>query len=335
MLLRLTLCIGLLACATVLLPTVRQTTGTPPDTAEIMHFVVVAPTRDAQGDTVKKATESLAQQYWLDVEYLNFSTVTEQRQMLRLLPETDVDGVLLWPVSNNDADYQEELSALKDAEIPTVIIERDIGREQRSSFIASGVSSARLVLEQSLSGLPAGGSVMIGTLSGNGQNQTAELVIFKRCDSAQVAPGEIMDKTLRQLVQEPPQNYQPVQRICLEGKNAQSLLLKYNLINLFSGVDAPALFFSMDSVLTDTAISATKSAALSGSSHMKLLCFGTEEQHKDSLDEGVLDGLMTSRPEMSAWIGLRYLRDLARGFWVPASMDSGIDFLTPGQQEGA
>ena len=46
------------------------------------------------------------------------------------------------------------------------------------------------------------------------------------------------------------------------------------------------------------------------------------------MESGILDGLVTSRPDVSITIGIRYLRDICRDFWVPETMDSGIDFLT-------
>lgn len=173
--------------------------------------------------------------------------------------------------------------------------------------------------------------MMVGNLTGNGQNQTAELIRFSRRQTGQVAPEEVLDKKLRQLVLTPPEGYQAVDRLCLEGREAQSLNLKYTLINLISAPDAPALFFSLDNNLTGTVISAKKSAALVSGGDLKLLCFGTLSQYQDSLERDVLDGLMTSRPEVSINVGLRYLRDLARGFWVPAAMDSGIDLWTSDQ----
>lgn len=323
--------IMLLVCCAALLPSIlRMQPGIEAPPGE-MHFVIIAPTQNSQESEARKTAEAFAAQYHVDVEFHAFSTVSEQKQMLRVLPDIQVDGVMLWPVSSDDLDYQDELSALNEAGIPVVVVERDVGQEFRQSFVASGTSSALLVLEQNLKSLGPEDTLMIGSLSSNGQNQTAELILFGRGQAGQVAPEEVIDKKLRQLVLTPPEGYLAVDRLCLEGREVQSLNLKYTLINLISAPDAPALFFSLDNTLTGTVISAKKSAALVSGGDLKLLCFGTLSQYQDNLGRGVLDGLMTSRPEVSVQVGLRYLRDLARGFWVPAAMDSGIDFWTSDQ----
>ena len=324
------LCILLAMCGASLLPAVLRM---PPEhetpSPGEMHFVVIVPTQNSQESESRKTAEAFAAQYRADVEFYAFSTVAEQKQMLRVLPDIQVDGVLLWPVSSDDLDYQDELSALREAGIPVVVVERDVGQEYRQSFIASGSSSVLLVLEQSLKHLQPEDTLIVGTLTGNGQNQTAELIRFCRRQTGQVAPEEVIDKKLRQLVLTPPDGYFAVERLCMEGRGTQSLNLKYTLINLMSAPDAPELFFSLDNTLTGTVISAKRSAALG--SDLKLLGFGTLPQYQDSLELGTLDGLMTSRPEVSINVGLRYLRDLARGFWVPAAMDSGIDLCTSDQ----
>lgn len=293
-----------------------------------MHFVLVVPSQDSEESDVREAVELLADRYRLDIEFHAYSTVAEQKQMLRVLPETDVDGVLLWPISVSDEDYQEELMALQTAGIPVVVMERDIGQGMRNSFISSGTSSDLVVLNQSLKPLGHDHSIMVGNLSGNGSSQIVELLTFKRVPQREVEVERLIDKKLRQLVETPPDGYQAVGYIRLEGKSAQSLNLKYALINLFSEEDAPDLFFSLNNTLSATAISAKKSSVLSNKKMVRLLCYGEVSQYQENLDSGVLNGLVTPRPGISASIGLRYLRDICRDFWVPETMDSGIDFLT-------
>lgn len=297
-------------------------------TAQALHLAVVAPAQENEDGVAAGTAEALAAEYRVDVEFHTFSTVTEQKQMLRLLPDTGVDGVLLWPISGSDEDYEAELQPLWDANVPVVVVERDVGQDLRRSFVASGTSSALVVLEQEIKSLGSMDTLMVGNLSGSGSNQMAEFLRFSRTDSGMLDINTIADKKLRQLALTPPEGYYPVERISLEGKNAQSLNLKYGLINLFAAKDAPTLFFSFDNTLSEAAISAKKSVILEGQAKVRLVCYGTLTQCQDSLDSGVLEGLVTSRPEVSVSIGLRYLRDLCRGFWVPATMDSGIDFWT-------
>ena len=54
--------------------------------------------------------KDIAEQYGLRVEIMTQATVDGQREMLSIVPMTDVDAVLLWAVSNLDEDYQQELA---------------------------------------------------------------------------------------------------------------------------------------------------------------------------------------------------------------------------------
>ena len=317
------LCIGAL-----LLQVLQQSGSGGKEEAGEMHFVLIVPSQDSEEGNVRESAERLADQYQLDIEFHAFSTVAEQKQMLRVLPETNVDGVLLWPISVSDDDYREELTALRNAGIPIVVMERDVAQGLRNSFVGSGTSSDLVVLNQSLKSLRDDDSVVVGNLSGSGSSQIVELLFFRKVPSREVEEDLLIDKKLRQMAETPPDGYQAVDYMRLEGKSAQSLNLKYALINLFSDEDAPELFFSLDNTLSATAISAKKSSILTNRISSQLLCYGEVSQYQESLDSGILNSLVTSRPGVSASIGIRYLRDICRDFWIPETMDSGIDFLT-------
>lgn len=295
-----------------------------------MHFVLIVPAQESEESEVRNTATAMAEEYRLDIEFHAFSTVAEQKQLLRLLAETDVDGVLLWPISVNDTDYAEELLALQEAEIPVVVVDRDVDQELRNSFIGSGASSDLVVLNQSLKTLDRGDSFMVGNQSGSGSSQVVELLLFEQATERDVDPGTLRDKKLRQMILNPPEGYQAVDYIQMTGKSAQSLSLKYTLINLFSTDDAPGLFFSLDDTLSATAISAKKSVSVAWRTELQLLCYGDVARYEAELNSGDLNGLVTSRPAVSVSIGIRYLRDICRDFWVPETMDSGIAFWTSG-----
>lgn len=292
------------------------------------HFAVLVPQSDSANSNVEEVVEQMAREYRLDLELHAFSAVAEQKQMLRLLAKTDVDGVVLWPISASDADYSAEIQALRGADIPVVVMERDVARGARNSFVGSGTTSDLLVLEQSLQALDNPNRFVVGNQSGSGSSQVVEMLVFQRNRFSSDAGGQTQDNKLRQLAANPPEGYQAVDYLRLEGEETRSLTVKYTLVALFSGDDAPGLFFSLDEALSDTAISAKQSDPLSAARDVMLLCYGERTEHTEYLDNGILDGLVTSRPGVSAYIAIRYLRDLCRDFWVPAAMDSGIDLLT-------
>ena len=293
------------------------------------HFAILMPVQTSDAGSVHTAIEQLAEEYSLALEVHEFATVADQKQMLRLLPSTEVDGVLLWPISIDDTDYEEELMNLKLEEVPVVIVERDVAQKQRDSFVGSGTTSDLMVLEQSLKGLEDRDCFVVANQSGSGNGQMVEWVIFRKAEWADSVLNTLpQDQKLRQLAQDPPEGYLAVEQIRLEGDGARSLQLKYALTTLFSEEKDLKLFFSLDESLSTTAISAKKGLSAFKQANLQLLCYGEKAKQQENLESGILDGLVTSRPDISITVGIRYLRDICRDFWVPKTMDSGIDFLT-------
>ena len=300
-----------------------------------LHFALITPSQEIEESNVFEIAEETAKEFHLDIEFHAFPTVAEQKQMLRVLAETNVDGILLWPISVNDLDYQEELQVLQNTGIPVVVVDRDVAQGMRRSFIGSGTSSDLVVLNQSLKVLKKNSSFLVGNRSGSGNGQVVELLLFEKAEQGQgaVSIERVRDKKLRQMIQTPPEEYQAVDYLRFEGKSAQSLNLKYALISLFTEHDSLEMFFSLDNDLSATAVSVKKSIAYSDhreQNSIRLICYGRYSQYQESLDSGVINGLITSRPDASVSMGIRYLRDICRGFWVPETIDSGIDFLTSG-----
>lgn len=289
-----------------------------------MHFALIVPEQGGQ-EWLRSTVEELEAAYNLRLEVESFPSAAEQKRFLRLLPETEVDGVLLWPISVNQDDYAGEMEALQEVGVPLVVVDRDVRETLRDSFIGSGYKSDLLVLSQSLRSLPGGESFIVGNRSGGNGGQVVELLFFRREDGE--ADFEAQDMKLRQLGENPPEGYRAAEYLRLEGTNA--LQLRQRLRELFSGDRAPDLFFSLDPTLSAAAVSAKRQ--LGADCGVRLLCYG--DQSLSDVEEGLVDGLVTSLPEVSVTIGVRYLRDICRGFWVPGSMDSGITLLTTEELE--
>lgn len=300
------------------------------DGAEIpqtgMHFTLIVPEQSGQ-EWLRSTVEELEASYGLRLELQPFPSAVEQKRFLRLLPETEVDGVLLWPISVNQDDYAREMQALQDAGVPLVVVDRDVRETLRDSFVGSGYKSDLLVLSQSLRSLPDGESFIVGNRSGGNEGQVVELLFFRRETGEDPLSFEVQDMKLRQLGENPPEGYRAADYLRLEGTN--TLQLQRGLRELFSGEQAPALFFSLDPTLSAAAASAKRQMA--GNCGVRLLCYG--DRSLSGLEGGLVDGLVTSLPEVSITIGIRYLRDICRGFWVPDSMDSGITLLTTEELE--
>jgi hypothetical protein len=297
--------------------------------------VAILPALEDGREAAAQAVRDVGTAYGLRIEIQSFSTAADQQKLLHLLPQTDVDGVLLWPVSTDDRDYSGALRACSQADLPVVVIDRDVAAGSRSSFIGSGIASGMLVLEQSLATLPEDDFLTVGNSFSSGSAQAVELVVFSRSDSAGVFQSDqIRDPKLRRVAQKPPTGWHAQRYVCLEGEDARALQLRYNLESLLRAY-SPGLFFSLDRTLTEAAASAKSELGRPESAAVQLLGYGDAGEDRDLLEDSTLDGLLTSKPAISAKIAVRYLRDLCRGFWVPSTMDSGITFLPSESYERA
>lgn len=298
----------------------------PPYDTNKMHFVVMIPQFGMKDDNVWEVLRGMEEAYRLDLECHMFSTAKEQTQMLHLLSKTEVDGVLLWPVSADGNFYKSELEMLNASRIPVVIVDRDVAGGTRNSFIGSGSTSDRMVLTQSLLTLGDSSTFVVGNRFGSGREQVVELTFFEKTDSASFEVDVPQDMKLQQIAALPPTGYQMVDYLRLEDESARALSLKYTLTNIFAGAQAPDLFFSLDSTLSVAAAAAKQSTMLQSTQKpLTLLCYG--DLNQSDLEMDLIDGLVTSRPDISISIGIRYLRDICRGFWVPEMMDSGVTVL--------
>lgn len=320
-------------CCTVLLLLIVQQVMIVRKSADIptasLHFIAITPELDGKNDSFTTTLSELEDTYGLQIELHSFTTVAEQKQMLRIIPNTGIDGVLLWPISADDEDYQEELLACRQRKLPVVIIDRDVSPGLRDSFIGSGITSDLLVLNQKLREMGQNEILAVGDRFGSGSSQVVEILLFSRTAQSGFDAHVVQNMKLQHLALEPPSEYQPYDYLRLEGENARSLQLKYALVNLFSQTNSFGLFFSMDESLSSSVISAKSSMPLSEQEKVHLLCYGDLSDNLEYLKRGMIDGIVASKPAYSAYIGLRYLRDICHGLWIPQTMDSGSDYITP------
>ena len=59
------------------------------------HILVLLPTIEEGREDFRQMADALSDQYDLRIEVMDLATVSAQKQMLSIVPETDVDAVLL------------------------------------------------------------------------------------------------------------------------------------------------------------------------------------------------------------------------------------------------
>ena len=172
------------------------------------HILILLPSLEAQTEEFSAAAQEIADVYDLRIECMGLSTVAAQRQMLSLVPLSDVDAVLLWAVSNMDEDYAAELQACREAGIPVVMIDHDLrDKSLRSSFIGSGMNSELMVINQTLWLTDKDLPILIGAYSHASSGEIYELLLMEKTPNPDLAAEQIWNDRLKAFVETPPNDY--------------------------------------------------------------------------------------------------------------------------------
>ena len=183
--------------------------GEAPPVGDGAHILMLLPSlEDAESADFHAMAQDIAEQYGLRVEIMTQATVDGQREMLSIVPMTDVDAVLLWAVSNLDEDYQQELTGCRAAGIPVAIVEHDFeDKSLRDSFIGSGMNSELMVINQTLWDIREGSPVIIGSYSHAGEGELYELLVMLQEENPDFDPSQIRSERLRVFVENHPNDY--------------------------------------------------------------------------------------------------------------------------------
>lgn len=294
------------------------------------HILMLLPSMEkTESEEFQAAAGKISDQYGLRIEIMSLSSVAAQRQMLSLVPMTDVDGVLLWAVSNIDEDYVQQLTDCHAAEIPVVMIDHDFeDKTLRSSFIGSGMNSELMVINQTLWSMQGSKPVIIGCYSHTGSGELYELLVMRKEENPAFDASQVWSERLKAFVGNHPNDYYADQYIQVRTDASGTASLHMDLIETLRQVDAAGLFFSLNETLTGTMAMAIDSGLLSDRAPDIFIGYGREEGLEKYMDTGIIDELIVSDVLYSSTIGLRYLNDILRGFYVPSTLDSGVKLIT-------
>lgn len=304
------------------------------DTREISshsgaHILMLLPSLEAHVEDFSAEAKEIADKYDLQIEIMSLSTVGAQRQMLSLVPLTDVDAVLLWAVSSIDEDYAAELQDCRDAGIPVVMIDHDFGdKSLRSSFIGSGMSSELMVINQTLWLTEGDQPILIGTYSHASSGDIYELLVMEKTENPDFHAEQIWGERLSAFVGEPPNEYHASRYIQVRAADPGTAALNLELIRTLHDIDATGLVFSLDETLTSALATAVEVGTLEKEHLGIVIGYGSGSEMEHYVEKDIVDELIVSDVLYSSKIGLRYLNDILRGFYVPPTLDSGVKLIT-------
>lgn len=291
------------------------------------HILMLLPGLEAQTEDFRAEAQKTADKYNLQIEVMSLPTVSDQRQMLSLVPQTDVDAVLLWAVSNMDEDYAAELQTCREAGVPVVMIDHDFrDKSLRSSFIGSGMNSELMVINQTLWLTEGNQPILIGAYSYASSDEIYELLIMEKGELSDFDAEQIWNERLRDFVETPPNDY------CASGyiqvRTSEPGALNLALIRTMREIDATSLVFSLDESLTYALAVAVDTGELEKERLGMVIGYGSGNELEHYMEKGSIQELLVSDVLYSSSIGLRYLNDILRGFYVPPTLDSGVKLIT-------
>lgn len=295
------------------------------------HILMLLPnlTEEEQSDYQSMA-QDVADRFGLRVEIMSLSTVSSQKRMLSLVPMTDVDAVLFWAVSNIDSDYVQELNACKNAGIPVVLIDHDFeNKSLRNSFVGSGINSELMVINQlTLWSVDDDASLVIGSYSHTSSGELYELLFLSQRENSAFDSRQIRSERLKAFVENHPNGYYADRYVQVRADTSGTGALNVQLVSTLLQEEAPGLFFSLSEPLTNALAMAIDSGPLAENAPSIFVGYGREPTLAQYIDTGIIDELVVSDVLYSSKIGLRYLNDLVRGFYIPLTLDSGVELIT-------
>lgn len=293
------------------------------------HILMLLPSLEAQTEQFSEAAQKIADAYDLRIECMSLSTVASQRQMLSLVPLSDIDAVLLWAVSSVDEDYAAELRACRESGIPVVLIGHDLpDKSLRSSFIGSGMNSELMVISQTLWLTDKDLPILIGTYSHAGSGEIYELLIMEKTPNPDFDATQIWGDRLKAFVDTPPNDYHAGRYFQVSATSQGTAALNLELIRTLRDMEPLGLVFSLDETLTLSLAVDIEVGELEKEHLGIVIGYGSGSKLERHVDSGVIDELIVSDVLYSSVIGLRYLHDILRGLWVPSTLDSGVQLIT-------
>lgn len=291
------------------------------------HLLVLTPNVEDQLKECQAEMAPIIEKYDLQVEFMPLSTIADQKQMLSLVPISDIDGVLFWPISISSHDYSTELTACQGASIPIVLIDHDFDdKTLRNSFLGSGFNSELMILNQTLMEEDHNLPIIIGGYSSASDGEMYELLIFQKDISSPFDVSQIQSDRLRSFVNSPPNHYYASDYIRVTSPSNDITALN---ATLYQSLQNPAgLTFSLDETLTTALAIGLENGALQKSTLGTFIGYKRDITAGKLPEQSVVDKLLISDVPRSAMIGLRYLNDILRDFWVPSTFDSGVKLIT-------
>jgi len=287
-------------------------------------IAVVPGAEDVDIVRIREEVRKSGERYGAYVEVYEAATAAEQQKIIGIAADSEVDGVLLYPME--ESGYGSALERCHDKGIPVVVISQRLEEAVFDTFIGAAETSERMAVLSCVSATGGNGTILVVDRL-NSDNQLCMEAAVLEPEGNHLPPfiPELKTK-VSGLVSDPFVGYQVKQVKVIERQQSTAYSLYTDVYKLLDVVKPDAVF-SYDKDITAVIASCLTSA--DNLPDIYAVGYGDLKESSSHLLNGTLGGLVQQNDAYSAAVGVRYLVQLRKGSVMPSKLDSGFNLISP------
>ena len=286
-------------------------------------MAIVPDSSSVDADVIRQEAEVAGERCNVFVDFYPTTTKEEQLQVLQIAVDSDVDGILLYPLES--IGYTSALAKCVHKDIPVVAISRRPELAVFHSFIGATDKSERMAMLSCVSATEGKGTLMFMDRQVVDGLLCMEVVVLEPIDPDHETVYQKTKTRVKELVETPFEGYQ-VRNIAVLNENQASSSNLYSAVQQLLISYQPDAVFSHAEEVTDVIVNCVDNhESLKGT---YVIGHGNPKDYLDHLKDGTINGVVTQNDAYSASLGVRFLAQLINGSPMPENADSGITIIT-------
>lgn len=266
------------------------------------HFIAIIPKeKDLHWGYLKEGIKKADEDFNIVTEILEVENSREQLQALKMAISSEVDGIIISPMG--DQEYAIIINKAAEKGIPIVTVVTDVPNSKRSSFIGENMNSNYMAGLEFVSAVQEKVNVVVLLANETSTTFNERLEGFQKA----IRDNENIDILMIKEIDND---------LLHATQNIQQLLIM--------NPQANAIFCISPKI----AIAAAR--AIERLDRKNTLIMGYDD-YPDTLhyiEENNIYGVITQKSDFIGYVAVRYLQDISHGRWVPEILDPGIQLIT-------
>lgn len=266
------------------------------------HFIAIVP--ENKGKSIHLLTQGARKadkEFNIVTEIYTANSRNEQLEIIKIAQLAQVDGIILWPISNSG--YKDAINDSVGKGIPVVLVSVDSPNSNRNSFIGLGRSSAKMAVAELMNAIQGKGEICILSHQLNHSDYDVRIEEFTQFAN----------------------KYHSITTKLFFLKDENYLNEVDQIKNIISDNPQVTAIFCLNSEITVEAASALK---LLNKQDILVMGYDDFKKSEEFILNSELYGIIFENAEFMGYVAVRYLRDINRGKWVQEVLDPGIKLMT-------